>query len=93
MLHTCPKCKEGKTTLTISYFGSKESEKVEIDCVYCDGSGKITQETLSDINFEDDMWCTCDTDHGTKYYSDGQHPEIHKHHWRCKGCGDVKQIG
>jgi len=70
-----------------------EPVKSQITCVVCDGTSQVSKRTLERIEFEKNMWCKCDHETGTKYYDDGQHPEIHKHHWRCTSCKQVKQIG
>jgi len=41
-----------------------------------------------------DFWCRCgNPSEDVAFYADGQHPEVHKHHWRCNDCGSVLQIG
>ena len=93
--HDCPVCDgTGKQTIKFSYHGEPEKDhESEITCVICDGEKKVDQETLDMIEYEKNMWCKCEEDTDAKYYSDGQHPEIHKHHWRCTSCDKVKQIG
>ena len=93
-LHTCPSCTKGKITITMEEWGKPETKTETImNCLDCDGSGEVSQEDLDDIEYEKNMWCKCDGDTPTKFYDDGVHPEISKHHWRCKPCGKVKQIG
>jgi len=96
-MNTCPTCKgKGKVTLTVSTFGSnKPDEKMEIDCVVCNGVGEVSDVVLEQILFEKNMWCECGSNDPSdvKYYDDGEHHEISKHHWRCNKCGKVVQIG
>lgn len=94
-MHKCPKCKGSKQIeISVSVFGSNDAPtKTKIDCVHCNGTGEVTDIQLEAIEYENNMWCKCEDDHGSKYYDDGEHPEIHKHHYRCKKCKQVTQIG
>jgi len=97
----CALCKgTGKQTLTVSSIGSnpifsKTPTKTEIDCIICNGSGEMTAKDAALIEFENNMWCECKIQNpqDVRYYKDGQHPEISKHHWRCTVCKKVRQIG
>ena len=46
--------------------------------------------------YEDDSkWCSCEHQNrfdNAKYFDDGEHEEVYKHHWRCQ-CGKILQIG
>ena len=88
----CTQCKDGKMTINVTEYG-KEPKAVEIDCIHCNGSGEIDQATAEAIEYEKNMWCKCDEHTGPRYYSDGEHPEISKHHYRCTTCDGVVQIG
>ena len=72
----------------------KEGTTTELDCVVCDGTGEIDEETAEMAEFEKNMWCECgNPSEGVDFYDDGEHPEISKHHYRCQDCGGVVQIG
>ena len=73
-----------------------EDEIFVSNCVVCDGTGEIDQETADMVEFERNMWCECEKQkkkHYTVFYEDGEHPEIYKHHYRCPFCDGVVQIG
>ena len=92
----CTSCEGGKMTITMfeGWPGEdQEGTKSEIDCVVCDGTGEIDEETAAMVEYEKNMWCECDGDNGVNFYDDGEHPEISKHHYRCKRCDGVVQIG
>lgn len=99
----CTVCKgTGKQTLHASelvfdYDAKKWVEKpeppVEIDCVFCKGKGTLTPVQKAVVNYAKNMWCKCKKDYGTTFYDDNVHPVLRKHHYRCKKCGKVKQIG
>jgi len=62
-------------------------------CVLCDGSGEMSQEEAETADCEKRMWCKCEKKHGVKFFKDGEHRRLHKHHYRCLKCGGVVQIG
>ena len=66
---------------------------MEIECVGCGGTGEISEEMASAITYMEDAWCECEEDHGVTFWKDGQHPDLHKHHYRCKKCKKIVQIG
>lgn len=41
----------------------------------------------------EDLWCQCDGIKDPKYWDDGEHPDLYKHHWRCGDCEKIVQIG
>ena len=93
----CTECEDGKMTIEMfEGFPRKgeEGTKTEIDCVICDGTGEIDEETAEMVEFEKNMWCECgNPSEDVDFYDDGEHPEISKHHYRCRDCGAVVQIG
>jgi hypothetical protein len=94
---TCPTCKgSGKQTITVTYIGSDEASSTsEINCVDCEGVGKVDQETIEAIEYEKNMWCKCGNPSGdATYHPDGERGAIvHKHHWTCNDCNKVYQLG
>jgi len=96
LIMKCTECNgTGKSTITVSFYGTdKPDDESIMPCFYCDGTGKMTQEDADNLQAEKDAWCTCpDPFKSSKYYADGEHPELHKHHYRCKACGKITQIG
>jgi len=95
----CTVCKgTGKMSLTVTHGwpGDKDAveEVSEIDCVWCDGTGEIDKQTAKEIEYEQTMWCECGKgSENPVFWDDGEHDEIGKHHWRCKYCDGVVQIG
>lgn len=71
-----------------------ESE-FSFSCFECEGTGKVSPETLKRMKREAAIWCSCDEPDfdGALFFDDGDHPEILKHHWRCPACDGVLQIG
>jgi len=97
-MKTCPRCEgKGKLSITAQVYenGKFRSEPpVGIDCPTCEGKGKISDRMLKEIKRMDAMWCSCDNRSGEAYYvEDGVNPECRKHHWRCKDCGKILQVG
>jgi len=94
----CLVCKgSGKITIGMNTLTDKgwvpESDS-EINCVHCDGKGIMTQEQKEIHDYEKNMWCTCgNKSEDYKFYDDGEHEEISKHHYRCADCEKVLQIG
>jgi len=95
-MEVCPVCKgSGIQTITVSYWGSDEpDEESKMSCVGCNGEGRVDEETYEDLIYEQNMWCECgNPSRQSKFYKDGEHPIVRKHHYRCKDCGNVTQIG
>ena len=95
-MNECPVCKgSGKMTITLSEWGSDKPDEIsEISCVHCGGSGNMSDEDLELHNEEVAMWCECGNENDrVDYYEDGEHPDLHKHHYRCRKCKGVVQIG
>lgn len=95
MSNKCLECKgEGEVEITVTIHGSTEPPQVsKIECVWCDGSGVMDQETKEEWLYEKNMWCECKEKTDAYYVPNGEHDEIEKHHWRCTKCKKVKQIG
>jgi len=92
----CPTCEgTGKQSITVKMWGEKNPENpMQITCVVCKGTGVVGAAEIRQLKAEREMWCTCGNKSGeVDFYDDGQHPRIHKHHYRCRECGKVTQIG
>ena len=88
----CPKCENGK--MSVKMIENGVTTESFIKCVFCDGTGDLSKEEIQDIKDEEDEWCTCgNPSDGVDFYDDGQHPNLHKHHYRCKDCNKIVQIG
>lgn len=81
-------------TTVISARGTEKSV-TKIGCNICKGSGKLTKRYADQItNITDEFWCKCSDPHDDfDFYDDGEHPDCSKHHYRCKQCGKVFQVG
>jgi len=95
----CPTC-EGKKTLDIKaqVIGKLEPEPmVTIDCVTCNGTGKITEQAKQELDAWDAMWCKCDDPNDAEhvvYHSDRTCGDCYKHHYHhTPGCGKIVQVG
>jgi len=96
----CPDCKgTGKTEMKVTTHtptGATESS-FPMPCGACKGTGKTTKakiranERLQAAVAA--MWCKCEGEQDVEFFDDGEHEEIEKHHWRCKACSKVRQIG
>lgn len=96
----CPRCK-GTGTITLTVIqrlpeGTTKSES-HLACDTCNGAKTVTRARANTFarqqQYWEQMWCRCEGDVDVDYYADGEHEEIEKHHWRCKSCGKVRQIG
>ena len=92
----CPFCIDGKTDLKIVTNGNETTQK--IDCIYCKGTKKLSQIALNKINAElewlDKHTCKCKTNSAGVYYvADNVDENCSKHHWKCKECNKIVQIG
>jgi hypothetical protein len=92
----CTACKNGVQTITecFPFDDDREDEEFEIDCVVCDGVGRISEAEKKAIDEHQADWCKCKNIDGTvDFYDDGEHPKCSKHHYRHRKCGGIFQIG
>ena len=89
----CPRCQgSGKMDLTVHDGGQPTAVKIE--CITCHGAGEIDKFQYKMYQQEVEMWCRCgNPSNEGDFYEDGQDPEIGQHHWKCRDCGKVIQIG
>lgn len=97
-MHECPTCEgKGKMTITAKTLtddGWKDENPVDIDCVICDGGGTVTRAKLESIEHEKRIWCECgNPSEDVNFWDDGEGYWVTKHHYTCKDCGKVVQIG
>lgn len=93
----CPTCK-GSGTEEITMNELKDGKFVEtsktlITCYTCDGQPVSKLQGLQlqkSINKEKSMYCKCEFSHGSYYVPDTNRM---KHHWKCKQCKKITQIG
>lgn len=92
-MKTCPTCEGSKKIqLTIRMNGSETQSSQT--CHVCDGSGEVSDALHREIIAENELWCECGNPSGdVEFYNDGEHSEVHKHHYRCRDCGKVTQLG
>src|SRR5690348_7897382 len=79
MIHTCPRCQgSGRQTIVVSTVntGHDTREEHEIDCIYCDLSGQMSEERhrsyLAEQEFHRTAWCKCASSPGSDYHADGE---------------------
>lgn len=85
----------GKMTITgaeITAGGMKTLPPVQIDCVWCNGTGQLTNRQAKEQEDYTGLWCRCEGHVETEYVPDGQ-GQINTHHWVCTTCGKIVQIG
>ena len=97
----CPVCDgKGKQTIPVHSVidGKTEDSSFEMDCDLCKCTGEITAVRF--IQYKQDqaatkaMWCQCGNPSGdTEFYDDNELCPGDKHHWDCKDCGKLLQIG
>ena len=93
----CKDCKgTGKVNITVNWIGGEDdgkSDSSDITCVDCNGKGELTEAEAKAIKDHEDDWCDCDEEYDVDFFEDGEHPDCHKHHYRCQNCGGIYQIG
>ena len=96
----CPVCKgTGKMQIKMITLGSKAPAEVSnINCIHCDGRGKVSKEEAREIqdliDYDKKMWCKCgNPSKRSNYHPDGKGKWVTKHHYTCADCGKVTQIG
>ena len=62
--------------------------------VWTDDEVEFAYNKLTSSNEQDySKWCECNKDYGVDFYDDYEHPALQKHHYRCKRCKGIVQIG
>lgn len=90
---TCPQCKGDKQiTVTVSEFGKSGDHSFKMDCITCNGAGKVTAEQARAHKAMADAWCTCDEPGDPDYHPDGN-DICGKHCYTCSNCGKILQVG
>ena len=101
--HTCPTCKgKGKQTANFCEGSFNDEGKYVVTsetpfshtCYDCKGTGQVDTRTLNAIKKEKEMWCKCESKGGSQYVPDNTRgAAVRKHHYTCRDCGKVTQIG
>ena len=94
-INHCPHCNgTGKKTLKITFIGHPEkNEETKIDCIICEGKPMSKEDAIKEkksIEDEKKLWCNCSNKTDSYYVADTKKM---KHHWRCKTCKKITQIG
>ena len=77
----------------IVHEGGKTST-VKIGCITCEGKGTINQEQKERLEAEKKLWCVCGNHSGESNFHDDYTRKIcSKHHYTCKDCGKILQVG
>jgi len=97
-MNACPKCDHGRMVINTKAAGEREFKPMDIDCIHCDGKGKVSDEKLASIKetdrFMSEEMCNCDNPTFGSYPTDGQCDcGMWKHHVHCGTCGKISQIG
>ena len=93
----CPHCKgTGMCTLTSQEWGNHEKDIIITECYYCKGL-TITKEEGMEIqtqkDYEASLWCDCKIKTNDWTYKPKGSKVCSKHHYTCKKCKKITQIG
>jgi len=98
----CKVCKGiGKQRIPVETMGFKDgkmfvekSSSFESECDVCGGTGQMTPEQVRHQKAYEDMWCKCKNKTDAEYVPDGRcNCGVGKHHYHCRKCGKITQIG
>lgn len=98
---TCMTC-GGNKTINLTLVDNDTETKQVLGCISCDGKGWVTKEERATQETERKIWCKCPPEihdsHGIHYHPDNSGKtylglEVVKHHYSCRKCGLVVQIG
>ena len=95
--HKCVVCDgTGTKGIMVYVYGAPEEEATEsqIPCIDCNGTGEVNlteKEQLDRFETMASIWCNCGNPSSESEY----HPDSAdmKHHWTCKDCAKILQIG
>ena len=93
----CPVCTgHGFQFTRVTTYGKPGQSISFSTCFHCEGkpvSEKQAEQIQAVVDYQKSLWCECKNDTGTYYVADNMSAECKKHHWRCKKCFKIKQIG
>jgi hypothetical protein len=86
----CIACKgNGKQILTIHDGENPLEVSMEIDCIWCNGRGQMTQKEFEEYSYFNNAWCKCGNPSGdVSFYRNGS-----SHGYTCVDCGKIIQTG
>ena len=92
----CTFCDNGQIEITVTENNIAQTSKIA--CIHCHGTKKLPKSEFNKINTEikwlNDNTCSCKNhSNGVYYVADNIDKNILKHHWRCKNCKKIVQIG
>ena len=90
---TCPSC-SGLGTQFLKVTGDAPKPGIYlVQCFFCKGARKVTQAQIDALEREQNEWCNCPEPMDVDFYPDGSREDVTQHHWRCRKCGGITQIG
>ena len=94
ILVECPLCKGKREVIfEVTEPGGKVNN-VPLKCVVCDGEGKVTPGRALSYKRQQESWCKCGNPSGdVEYVPDNVSSVCSKHHYVCRDCGKIVQIG
>lgn len=88
----CTKC-SGTGVMPYSVSDENGHRNETMDCFFCNATGSITADKALQMSAEDELWCDCgNPSRATDYHPDNT-GVVNKHHWTCRDCGGILQIG
>jgi transposase-like protein len=88
----CPACNStGKQIITVRESGYRSA--FEMKCIVCGGNGKTSPDRIAEVEASKNIWCKCENSSGSTYIPDHGSQICRKHHYVCKDCGKITQIG
>lgn len=89
---TCTCCK-GSGTQRITF----EQTVYDSPCMWCDGQSVMTEAQAAEHRFMTECWCRCNDAHEGSFYHEDDDMTlewcVRKHHWHCRNCHKLTQIG
>ncbi len=105
----CRVCKgKGKQHLIVHSADDQGAKNLDVNCVWCDGTGAMSAQSLKEYEWNQTAWCKCEDRHIQWLFFDDSVPHyleyegeamlyeycpIDKHHYHCSKCGKITQIG
>lgn len=83
-------CEAGKVRCTIHEMNQPPKEML-LTCPTCNGRGTISAALKK---AHEEFWCRCGNPSGQfEFFDDGEGAACTKHHYTCRDCGKVLQVG
>jgi hypothetical protein len=81
-------CDNGKITVTVMLYTDKgliPQKPIIMSCIWCEGTGNLTEIQIETKNHYDNAWCNCNNPSKQSDY----YKHEHSYGYTCSNCGKI----